>query len=185
MLCWTHWSWQIQRFARAISHYTTVWCLDTPSIVVCSGFTATRSLLNHFTAATDWTLLWFVLQVLIMEPSWSRQIQFGMQGFCSFSLPHRKPTPVWKRLSVHSCRRWKHMTILKTVINVIIVIIVIIDIMHIIGRCLLMLLILLQLLWLLNLFLFRLVACNWFTNLIWAGPPEPDSLCHSNSEYPR
>ena len=99
---------------------------------MCSGFTATRSLLNHFTAATDWTLLWFVLQVLIMEPSWSRQIQFGMQGFCSFSLPHRKPTPVWKRLSVHSCRRWKHMTILKTVINVIIVIIVIIDIIHVI-----------------------------------------------------
>ena len=42
----------------------------------------------------DWTLLSFDLQVLIVEPSWSRQIQFGMQGFCSFSLPHRKPTPV-------------------------------------------------------------------------------------------
>ena len=28
------------------------------------------------------------------------------------SLPHRKPTPGRKRLTVHSCRRWKHMTIL-------------------------------------------------------------------------
>ena len=67
-----------------------------------------------------------------MEPSWSRQIQFGMQGFCSFSLPHRKPTPGRKRLTVHSCRRWKHMTILKTVINIIIVIIVIITFIAII-----------------------------------------------------
>ena len=37
-----------------------------------------------------------------------------------------------KRLTVHLCRRWKHMTILKTAINVIIVIIVIIDIIHVI-----------------------------------------------------
>ena len=35
-------------------YYATVWCLVTPSTVVCSGFTATRSLLNHFTAATDY-----------------------------------------------------------------------------------------------------------------------------------
>ena len=42
---------------KAVLLCTTVWCLDTPSIVVCSGFTATRSLLNHFTAATNWTLL--------------------------------------------------------------------------------------------------------------------------------
>ena len=68
-----------------------------------------------------------------MEPSWSRQIQFGMQGFCSFPLPHRKLTPVLKRSTVHSwCRRRKHMTILKTVTNVIIVIIVMIDIIHVI-----------------------------------------------------
>ncbi len=61
-----------------------------------------------------------------MEPLWSRQIQFGMRGFCSFSLPRHKPTPGRKRLTVHSCRRWKHMTILITVIIVIIAIIVII-----------------------------------------------------------
>ena len=48
------------------------------------------------------------------------------------SLPHRKPTPGRKRLTVHSCRRWKYMTILKTVINVIIVIIVIIYIIAVI-----------------------------------------------------
>ena len=127
MLCLTHCNWQIQHSARAISHYTTVWCLVTPSTMVCSGFTATRSLQNHFTAATDWTSLWFSLQVLTMEPLWSRQIQF-----CSFSLPHHKPTPGRKRLTVHSCRRWKHMTILKMVINVIIVIIVIIYIIDVI-----------------------------------------------------
>ena len=68
----------------------------------------------------------------MMEPSWSRQIQFGMQGSCSFSLPHRKPTPGRERLTVHSCRRWKHMTILKTAINVIIVIVVIIYIIAVI-----------------------------------------------------
>ena len=161
MLCLTHWSWQIQRCARAISHYTTVWCLVTPSTVVCSGFTATCSLLNHFTAATDWTLLWFDLQVLMMEPSWSRQIQFGMQGFCSFSLPHRKPTPGRKRLTVHSCRRWKHMTILKTVINVIIVIIVIIYIIDVI--------VLIFVYWCYCNYWYYCNYCNYWTYLIYLG----------------
>jgi hypothetical protein len=29
-----------------------------------------------------------------MEPSWSHQIQFGMNWYCSFFLPQHKPTPV-------------------------------------------------------------------------------------------
>jgi hypothetical protein len=45
---------------------------------------------------------------------------------CSFSLPQHKPTPGPNRLTVLSCRRWKHMTILRMVIMDIIVIIVII-----------------------------------------------------------
>jgi hypothetical protein len=51
------------------------------------------------------------------------QIQFGMHGFYSFSLPHHKPTPGPKRLNVHSCQRWKHTTTLNMVIIVIIVLI--------------------------------------------------------------
>jgi hypothetical protein len=46
--------------------------------------------------------------------------------FCSFSLPPHKPTPNPNRLTVLSCRRLKHMTILRMVIIDIIVIIVII-----------------------------------------------------------
>ncbi len=65
-----------------------------------------------------------------MEPSWCRQIQFGMHGFFSFSLPHHKPTPGPKRLNVNSCQRWKHTTTLNMVI---IVIIVLIDIILFIG----------------------------------------------------
>ncbi len=61
-----------------------------------------------------------------MVRSWSRQIQFGSRGFCSFSLPPHRPTPGPNRLTVLSCRRWKHMTILRMVISDIIVIIVII-----------------------------------------------------------
>jgi hypothetical protein len=43
---------------------------------------------------------------------------------CSFSLPLHKPTLGPNRLTVLSCRRWKHMTILGMVIIDIIVIIV-------------------------------------------------------------
>ena len=76
-----------QRSERAILlHYTAVWCLVTPSTMVCRGFTATHSLQNHFTAATDWTTLWFGLQVfkLIMEHSWCCQIQLVCTGFALF-----------------------------------------------------------------------------------------------------
>ncbi len=45
----------IERNARAISHCTTVWCLVTPSTMVCSGFTATRFLRSRFMAVTAWT----------------------------------------------------------------------------------------------------------------------------------
>ena len=62
-----------------------------------------------------------------MEPSWCRQIQFGMHGFYSFSLPHHKPAPGPKRLNVHLCQRWKHTTTLKMAIIVIIVLIDIIS----------------------------------------------------------
>ena len=51
------------------------------------------------------------------------QIQFGMHGFYSFSLPHHKPTPGPKRLNVHSCQGWKHKTTLNMVIIGIIVLI--------------------------------------------------------------
>ena len=59
-----------------------------------------------------------------MVLSWSRQIQFGTHGFCSFSLPPHKATQGSNCLTVLSCRRWKHMTILRMVIIDIIVIIV-------------------------------------------------------------
>ncbi len=126
MHCLRHWNWKTLLSARATSHYTTVWCLTTPSTMVFSGFTATRSLRNHFTAVTDWTSLWLGLQVLTMVLSWLRQIQFGTHRFCSFSLPPHKPTRGPNRLTVLSCRRWKHMTILRRVIIDIIVIVVII-----------------------------------------------------------
>jgi hypothetical protein len=57
---------------------------------------------------------------------WSRKIQFGTHRFCSLSLPPHKPTPGPNHLTVLSCRRWKHMTILRMVIIDVIVIIVII-----------------------------------------------------------
>ena len=59
-----------------------------------------------------------------MQPLWSRQIQFGMQGFCSFSLPQRKPTPGRKRLTVQCAL----VSMLETYAILITVIIVIIDI---------------------------------------------------------
>ncbi len=58
--------------------------LDIPSTMMCSGFTATCSLRNSFTAVFDWTSLWFGCLVLIMEYSWSRQIRFSMLGFAPF-----------------------------------------------------------------------------------------------------
>jgi hypothetical protein len=67
-----------------------------------------------------------------MVLSWSRQFQFGTHGFCSFSLPPHKPTPGPNRLTVLSCRRWKHVTILRMVIIDIIVIIVIMEVIKII-----------------------------------------------------
>ena len=71
-----------------------------------------------------------------MEPSWCRQIQFGMHGFYSFSQPHHKPTPGPKRLNVHSCQRWKHTTTLNMVIIVIIVTIDIIVMCSLLVLCL-------------------------------------------------
>jgi hypothetical protein len=61
-----------------------------------------------------------------MVLSWSRQFQFGTQGIRSFSLPLPKPTQGPNRLTLLSCGRRKHMTILRMVIIDIIVIIVII-----------------------------------------------------------
>jgi hypothetical protein len=61
-----------------------------------------------------------------MVLSWSHEIQFGTHGFCSFSLPQHKPTLGPNRLTVLSCRHWKHITILRMVIIDIIDIIVII-----------------------------------------------------------
>jgi hypothetical protein len=92
--------------------------------MVCSGFTATRFLRNRFLAVNGDSLPGprhdLGRRVSTMQPSWCRQIQFGMHGFCSYSQPHHKPTPDPKRLTVHSCQCWKHMTILKMVIIVII-----------------------------------------------------------------
>ncbi len=116
---------ELKDSAQRKGHFALYNCLATPSTMVCSGFTATSSLQNHFTgqitAATHGTSLWFGIQVLL---SWSRQIQFGTHGFCSFSLPPHKPTPGPNRLTVLSCRRWKHMMILRMVFIDIIVIIV-------------------------------------------------------------
>ncbi len=41
---------------------------------------------------------------MTMVHSWSRQIQFGTHGFCSFSLPPYKPTLGPNRLTVLSAR---------------------------------------------------------------------------------
>ncbi len=187
MHCLRHWNWINQCSARAISDYTTVWCLATPCTMVCSGFTATRSLRNYSTAATNWTLLWFGLQVLTMVLSWSHEIQFGTHGFCSFSLPQHKPTLGPNRLSVLSCQRWKHITILRMVIIDIIVIIVIIVKISVLLR-LLRLLSLWRLLWLFRLLtllnLFRLVRINWFVSCIRAHPHKSDSVLNTDSEYP-
>ncbi len=184
MLCLGHWNWRHPLGTRVISDCTTVWSCDalntmvyTPSTMVCSEFTAARSLRNHFMAATDWTSLWFGLRVLIMVLSWSRQIQFGTHGFCSFSLPPHKPTPGPNRLTVLSCRRWKHMTILRMVITDIIDIIVIIVNICVLLRWL-RLFWLWRLLWLLGLFsllLLFMVGINWFASCIRARPQEPDS----------
>jgi hypothetical protein len=153
--------------ARGISPCIIVWCWDTPRAKVCNGYTATRFLRSRFTAVTAWTSSWFGRRVSTMEHSWCRQIQFGMQGFCSFSLPHRKPTPVWKRLSVHSCRRWKHMTILRMVV------------VSIISLILFM--------WIILLYLlkhFRLAGICRFLGPVQARPQETYSLCHSHLNYP-
>jgi hypothetical protein len=55
-----------------------------------------------------------------------------MLGFASCSQPPHKPTPGPRRLIVPSCRRWKHMTILRMVIIVIIALFAIISIITII-----------------------------------------------------
>jgi hypothetical protein len=72
-----------------------------------------------------------LVMVLKIVPSWSRQIQFGTHGSCSFSLPLHKPTPGPNHLTVLSRRRWKHMTILMMVIIEIIVNIVIMEVIKI------------------------------------------------------
>ncbi len=70
MLFLRHWNWRNLVGARVILLPTTVWYLDTQSIMVCKGFTATSSLQNCFMAVTDWTSLWF-----------GRRIQVDNGGF--------------------------------------------------------------------------------------------------------
>ncbi len=141
MHCLRHWNWHNRRSARAISHYTTVWYLATPSRMVCSEFTVTSSLRNHFTAATDWTSLWFGLHGLKMVLSWSQQIHFGTHGFCCLSLPPHKPTQGPNRLTLLWCWRWKHMMILRMVIiDFIVITVIIVNISVLLTRSLLWLL---------------------------------------------
>ena len=45
-------------WSKGYLDYTTFWCLATSSKMVCSVFSATCSLQNHFKAATTWTTLW-------------------------------------------------------------------------------------------------------------------------------
>ncbi len=66
------------------------------------------------------------LDPVIIRPLGLDEGQFGMYGIYSFSQPHHKPTPGPKRLTVHSCQRWKYTLILEMVIIVIIVFVVII-----------------------------------------------------------
>ncbi len=122
-----------------------------------------------------------------MVLSWSHQIQFGTHGFCSFSLPQHKPTPGPNRVTELSCRRWKHITILRMVIIDIIVIIVIIVYVSVLLRLLRLLSLwrlwkLFRLLTLLH--FFRLVGINWFASCIRARPRKSDSVRNSDSEYP-
>ncbi len=64
-----------------------------------------------------------------MVLSWSHEIQFGTHGFSSFSLSQHEPTLGPNRLTVLSCRRWKHMTILRMdIIDIIVIIVIIVNI---------------------------------------------------------
>jgi hypothetical protein len=59
-----------------------------------------------------------------MEPSWSRQIQFGVFG--SFSLPLHTPTQGPKHLTVPSCRRRTYIIFVKIIIVIIVFILIIV-----------------------------------------------------------
>ncbi len=105
---------------RVISLCTIVWCWDTPSSLVCIGFTATRFLQKHSTAVTDWTLSWFGRQLSTMELLLCRRKQSGMPEYCFCSQPLLRQTLGPSPSTVHLCRRWKHTTILKMVVSCII-----------------------------------------------------------------
>ena len=110
-----HWICKIQPNTGVISLFTIVWCWDTPSFLVFSGYTAVRFLQKSSTAVTDWTLSLFGRQESTMVLLLCRQIQSGMPEYCSCFQPLLRRTLDPSPSTVHLCRQWKHMTILKMV----------------------------------------------------------------------
>ncbi len=74
----------IDRFSAAQGPFCTIQLFGTwpHQVQWCAAAYYNPFPANHVTAATDWTSLWFGLQVLIMVLSWSRHIKFGANGFC-------------------------------------------------------------------------------------------------------
>jgi hypothetical protein len=133
MLSSGHWNCEIRPKARVILLCSIVWCLVIPNTTVYSRFTAIHVRRKRFMADIAWTLSWLGRRVSIMAPLLSRcrQILSGMLGFCSLSQHLLRLTLDPSPSNAHSCRRWKHTTILRMVIKSIISLICVLCIVHI------------------------------------------------------
>jgi hypothetical protein len=131
MLFLRHWNCKIRPHARVILLSSIVWCLVIPNTTVYSGCTI-HFRKKHFTAVIAWTWSWLGRRVSIMAPLLCRQRQSGMLGFwCCFQ--HLLPLTLDPSPSnAHSCRHWKHTTVLRMVIISIISLISVMRIIHII-----------------------------------------------------
>ncbi len=111
------WNCKIRRNARVILLCSIVWCLVIPVLpdtTVYSGFTAIHYQRNSHSLS----LSWLGHHVSIMAPLLCCQILSGMLGFCCCSQHLLLPwlTLVSSPSNAHSCRHWKHTTILRMVI---------------------------------------------------------------------
>ncbi len=73
---------------------------------------------KRFMAVIAWTLSWLGSRVSIMAPLLCRQILSGMLGFCSCSQHLLRLTLDPSPSNAHSCRCWKHTTILRMVMTI-------------------------------------------------------------------